>query len=95
MDAEGFGNCTNTYECEAVCPAEISASFIAKLNREYARATIRNDAANSFARFALSGERTRLACWFRRHAESILSASLAIGERSKASTRDACAPQSR
>ena len=40
MDAEGFGNCTNTYECEAVCPAEISASFIAKLNREYARATL-------------------------------------------------------
>jgi len=39
MDEEGFGNCTNTYECEAVCPAEISASFIAKLNREYARAT--------------------------------------------------------
>ena len=38
MDAEGFGNCTNTYECEAVCPAEISASFIAKLNREYAQA---------------------------------------------------------
>ena len=41
MDAEGFGNCTNTYECEAVCPAEISASFIAKLNREYARARLR------------------------------------------------------
>jgi len=41
MDAEGFGNCTNTYECEAVCPAEISASFIAKLNREYAIATLR------------------------------------------------------
>lgn len=41
MDAEGFGNCTNTYECEAVCPAEISASFIAKLNREYARASFR------------------------------------------------------
>jgi succinate dehydrogenase iron-sulfur subunit len=40
MDAEGFGNCTNTYECEAVCPAEISASFIAKLNREYSRATL-------------------------------------------------------
>ncbi len=40
MDAEGFGNCTNTYECEAVCPAEISASFIAKLNREYARASL-------------------------------------------------------
>jgi succinate dehydrogenase / fumarate reductase iron-sulfur subunit len=41
MDAEGFGNCTNHYECEAVCPAEISASFIAKLNREYAMATLR------------------------------------------------------
>jgi succinate dehydrogenase / fumarate reductase iron-sulfur subunit len=41
MDAEGFGNCTNTYECEAVCPAEISASFIGKLNREYARASLR------------------------------------------------------
>ncbi len=41
MDTEGFGNCTNTYECEAVCPAEISASFIAKLNREYARASLR------------------------------------------------------
>src|SRR5438046_2622130 len=44
MDAEGFGNCTNTYECEAVCPAEISASFIAKLNREYARAAIQRGA---------------------------------------------------
>ncbi|MGZ5019948.1 MAG: succinate dehydrogenase/fumarate reductase iron-sulfur subunit [Chthoniobacterales bacterium] len=41
MDAEGFGNCTNTYECEAVCPAEISVSFIAKLNREYGRALFR------------------------------------------------------
>ncbi len=41
MDQEGFGNCTNTYECEAVCPAEISASFIAKMNREYAIASLR------------------------------------------------------
>ena len=44
MDREGFGNCTNTYECEAVCPAEISASFIAKLNREYSRATLKRSA---------------------------------------------------
>ncbi|HEY7001521.1 MAG TPA: succinate dehydrogenase/fumarate reductase iron-sulfur subunit [Candidatus Udaeobacter sp.] len=44
MDTEGFGNCTNTYECEAVCPAEISASFIAKLNREYAVAAMRRSA---------------------------------------------------
>jgi succinate dehydrogenase / fumarate reductase iron-sulfur subunit len=45
MDAEGFGNCTNTYECEAVCPAEISAGFIAKLNREYVRANWQTRAA--------------------------------------------------
>ncbi len=44
MDAEGFGNCTNTYECEAVCPAEISASFIAKLNREHARGAMQRGA---------------------------------------------------
>ena len=41
MDEEGFGNCTNTYECEAVCPVEISVSFIAKMNREYAVASLR------------------------------------------------------
>jgi len=39
MDDEGFGNCSNTYECEAACPAGISVDFIAKLNREYARAS--------------------------------------------------------
>ncbi|MBU0983614.1 MAG: succinate dehydrogenase/fumarate reductase iron-sulfur subunit [candidate division Zixibacteria bacterium] len=38
MDAEGFGNCTNQYECEAVCPKEISVEVIAKMNREYLRA---------------------------------------------------------
>jgi succinate dehydrogenase / fumarate reductase iron-sulfur subunit len=36
MDKEGFGNCTNQYECQAVCPKEISVEFIAKMNREYA-----------------------------------------------------------
>src|SRR5262247_1575004 len=41
MDDQGFGNCTNTYECEAVCPAKISASLIGKLNREYASAQFR------------------------------------------------------
>jgi Succinate dehydrogenase/fumarate reductase, Fe-S protein subunit len=35
MDNEGFGNCSNYYACEAVCPAGISASFIARMNREY------------------------------------------------------------
>ncbi len=38
-DEEGFGNCANHYECEAVCPAEIKATFIARLNREYAGAS--------------------------------------------------------
>lgn len=41
MDELGFGNCTNHYECEAVCPAEIKATFIAKLNREYAVASVK------------------------------------------------------
>jgi succinate dehydrogenase / fumarate reductase iron-sulfur subunit len=35
MDAEGFGNCTVTGSCEAVCPKEISLSFIAKMNWDY------------------------------------------------------------
>jgi len=41
MDGEGFGNCTNHYECEAVCPKEISADVIAKLNRDYTAAVAR------------------------------------------------------
>ncbi len=40
MDEAGFGNCSNYYECEAVCPAEINVSVIARLNREYARAMV-------------------------------------------------------
>ena len=40
MDKEGFGNCSNQYECSAVCPKQIDAYFIARLNREYARASI-------------------------------------------------------
>jgi succinate dehydrogenase / fumarate reductase iron-sulfur subunit len=40
MDAEGFGNCTNQYECEAVCPKEISVGFIAEMNREFLRASL-------------------------------------------------------
>ncbi len=38
MDAEGFGNCSNEGECEAVCPKEIPMLNIAKLRSEYARA---------------------------------------------------------
>jgi succinate dehydrogenase / fumarate reductase, iron-sulfur subunit len=40
MEKEGFGNCTNYYECEAVCPKEIKVSMIAKLNREMIWAAI-------------------------------------------------------
>ncbi len=35
MDELGFGNCTNTYACEAECPKGISVSNIARMNREY------------------------------------------------------------
>ncbi|RKX27964.1 MAG: succinate dehydrogenase/fumarate reductase iron-sulfur subunit [Candidatus Zixiibacteriota bacterium] len=41
MDIEGFGNCTNYYECEAVCPKEISVKSIAMMNREYMRALVK------------------------------------------------------
>ncbi len=40
MDEEGFGDCSNHAECEAVCPKEISISNIAYMKREYAKAVI-------------------------------------------------------
>jgi succinate dehydrogenase / fumarate reductase iron-sulfur subunit len=40
MLKEGFGNCTNHYECQAVCPKGIKVSFIAKLNREFIKAQL-------------------------------------------------------
>ena len=39
-DAEGFGSCSNEGECEAVCPKEIPISNIARMTREYVRATL-------------------------------------------------------
>jgi succinate dehydrogenase / fumarate reductase iron-sulfur subunit len=41
MDAEGFGNCSNHGECEAVCPKEISIFTIARMRREYLRSLAR------------------------------------------------------
>lgn len=38
MDEQGFGNCTNQYECEAVCPKSISVETIRELNRDYRNA---------------------------------------------------------
>ena len=43
MDAEGFGSCTNINECQAACPANISVQDIAKMNREYFRASLSGD----------------------------------------------------
>ena len=40
MDKEGFGACSNTGACEAVCPKGISLSNIAKMNSEYLRASL-------------------------------------------------------
>jgi succinate dehydrogenase / fumarate reductase iron-sulfur subunit len=40
MDAEGFGSCSNEGECEAVCPKEIPISTIARMVREYTRASL-------------------------------------------------------
>jgi succinate dehydrogenase / fumarate reductase iron-sulfur subunit len=47
MDKEGFGNCTNQYECEAACPKEISVRWITKLNREYAVAAVKDAFGNT------------------------------------------------
>lgn len=42
-DKEGFGHCTNQYECEAVCPKEISVGFIAQLNRDYMKTVFKGE----------------------------------------------------
>jgi succinate dehydrogenase / fumarate reductase, iron-sulfur subunit len=44
MDQEGFGACTVTGSCEAVCPKEISLDFIARMNRDYGVALLRGEA---------------------------------------------------
>ncbi|MGE3174439.1 MAG: succinate dehydrogenase/fumarate reductase iron-sulfur subunit [Planctomycetota bacterium] len=49
MDREGFGNCTNQYECEAVCPKEIPVRVIAEMNREFTRARLREEPAGKGA----------------------------------------------
>ena len=41
MDAEGFGNCTNTGACEVECPKGISLENIARMNREYLSASMK------------------------------------------------------
>ena len=43
MDLAGFGNCTNEGECEAECPKGIKMTNIARLFREYYRATLASE----------------------------------------------------
>ncbi|HKJ04943.1 MAG TPA: succinate dehydrogenase/fumarate reductase iron-sulfur subunit [Geopsychrobacteraceae bacterium] len=40
MLSEGFGNCTNHYECQEACPKGINVKFIAKMNREYLKSLV-------------------------------------------------------
>lgn len=41
MRDEGFGNCSNHYECEAVCPKGVKVQFIARLNREFVKSLLK------------------------------------------------------
>ena len=43
MDKDGFGNCSNHRECEAVCPKGITIRNIARLNREFIKASFTID----------------------------------------------------
>ena len=43
MDTEGFGACTNTLDCEAACPKQISTRWIQLMNRDYFRAAVTAD----------------------------------------------------
>ncbi|MGE4170561.1 MAG: succinate dehydrogenase/fumarate reductase iron-sulfur subunit [Candidatus Margulisiibacteriota bacterium] len=40
MDADGFGNCSNEYQCEAACPKGISVSNIARMNKHFLGASL-------------------------------------------------------
>lgn len=41
MDTEGFGDCTNTSDCEAACPKESSVAFVSEMNAGYFRAALK------------------------------------------------------
>jgi succinate dehydrogenase / fumarate reductase iron-sulfur subunit len=45
MDEEGFGDCSNFAECEAVCPKGISISAIAEMRRNYFKAAFSGQSA--------------------------------------------------
>jgi succinate dehydrogenase / fumarate reductase iron-sulfur subunit len=41
MAEQGFGNCTNHYECEGACPKGIKVKFIARMNWEFTKALVK------------------------------------------------------
>jgi succinate dehydrogenase / fumarate reductase, iron-sulfur subunit len=43
MDSEGFGACSNHFECEAVCPKDISVDHIGRMNRDFLKASLIRD----------------------------------------------------
>jgi succinate dehydrogenase / fumarate reductase iron-sulfur subunit len=47
MDSLGFGGCTNHGECESACPKAIPLEVIARLNRDYLRASLRGEERRS------------------------------------------------
>ena len=49
FNAEGFGNCTNMGECEAVCPKEIKLEVIARMNHDFLAASWTKRPAADFA----------------------------------------------
>jgi succinate dehydrogenase / fumarate reductase iron-sulfur subunit len=49
MDREGFGACTVTGSCEAVCPKNISLNFISRMNRDYAVALLKGEPTHAVA----------------------------------------------
>jgi succinate dehydrogenase / fumarate reductase iron-sulfur subunit len=40
MDAEGFGSCTNTYDCEGACPKQVKRRFMAEMYRDFIMAQL-------------------------------------------------------
>jgi succinate dehydrogenase / fumarate reductase iron-sulfur subunit len=54
MDEARFGNCSVTGSCEAVCPKEISLDVIARMNREYGKAILKNSYTRGFSAEARS-----------------------------------------
>jgi succinate dehydrogenase / fumarate reductase, iron-sulfur subunit len=51
MDREGFGRCTNHYECESACPKGIKVTFISRMNRELAKSVVKPRAAEQAGGF--------------------------------------------